>query len=75
MKISYKDWLLFFGILVAVVITLTTLVYRDQPVKSKANETEVAPRTGLSVPGEIRKTVGKVLLPVFQTAAASASSR
>lgn len=75
MKFSYKDLLLLFGILVAVIITLTTLVYRDQPVKTKAIETEMTPKTGLSVPGEIRKTVGKVLLPVFQTVAASASSR
>jgi hypothetical protein len=64
MKLSYKDLLLLFGILVAVIITLTTLVYHEEPLAPKTSETEVAPKTGFVNPGGlIKKAIGVVKIP------------
>ena len=51
MKLSYKDLLLLIGILVAVIIAFTTLVYRDRTVDNKQSvqKTSLNPTTSMII--------------------------
>jgi hypothetical protein len=59
LRLSHKDYLLAFGILVAVVVMLTTLVYTETlNPESKRTETTPQRKTGLNVsPSVILKKV------------------
>jgi hypothetical protein len=59
LKLSHKDYLLAFGILVAVIVMLTTLVYTET-INPESKRTETAPqrKTGLNIsPSVILKKV------------------
>jgi len=59
MKLSYKDLLLLIGILVAVIIAFTTLVYRDhtEDNKQSTQKTSLNPSTSLIIEKIFRETI------------------
>lgn len=61
MKFSNKDILLLFGILIAVIVALTTMVYTDWS-ETHQKESEISkPNTSLSAPSALlRKAIDKI---------------
>lgn len=60
MKFSNKDLLLLFGILIAVIVTLTTMVYSERTgALNKASE-NIKPNTSMLAPGPIQKAIDKI---------------
>jgi hypothetical protein len=62
MKFSNKDLLLLFGILIAVIVTLTTMVFREEiNVKGNTSQNSIKPNTSLAEPsGFIRRAIDKI---------------
>lgn len=64
MRLSDKDLLLLFGILIAVVIAITTLAFNeDGALKKEASQKELQPKTSLAPPtatGLIKKAIEKI---------------
>jgi len=58
MKFSHKDILLLVGIVVAVIITLTTLVFKDgNASKPKTTKNALQPNTSFFIPSSALKEV------------------
>jgi len=62
MKFSNKDFLLLFGILVAVIITLTTIVFNKESsdARGKTSQNSIKPATSLAPSGLIKKAIDKI---------------
>jgi hypothetical protein len=62
MKFSNKDLLLLFGILIAVIVTLTTMVFREEiNVKGNTSQNSITPNPSLAEPSDfIRRAIDKI---------------
>ncbi|MEQ8303842.1 MAG: hypothetical protein RIB47_10655 [Cyclobacteriaceae bacterium] len=56
MRISNRDFLLLFGVLIAVIITLTTVAYTDWSTK-ETSQNSLTPKTGSLTPTRMMKDV------------------
>lgn len=64
MKFSNKDLLLLFGILIAVIITLTTMVFKDYSfglIKTSKNN-DVPATTSMASPGILKEAINQIHL-------------
>ncbi|MEQ8363558.1 MAG: hypothetical protein RH948_11860 [Cyclobacteriaceae bacterium] len=61
MKFSNKDLILLFGILIAVIITLTTMVFKDHSFGLiKTSKNTIPSTTGMASPSLLKKVVDHV---------------
>jgi len=61
MRFSNKDLLLLFGIVIAVIIALTTMVFREVPDTShETTRNAVNPNTSLNTNGIIQKAIDRI---------------
>ena len=63
LKLSHKDYLLALGILVAVIVMLTTLVYTDTlNPEAKNAQTPAQRKTGLNISASVifKKVIGEI---------------
>jgi len=61
MKFSNKDLLLLFGILIAVIVTLTTMIFNDHSLGTeKTTKNTIQPTTGMASPGLLKKAMDKM---------------
>jgi hypothetical protein len=67
MNFSNKDLLLLFGILIAVVVTLTTIAVKEgADLNNESSQTEQKPTTSLVTPtGLIKKAIDKISLDLL----------
>ncbi|HEY5691149.1 MAG TPA: hypothetical protein VIS49_06815 [Cyclobacteriaceae bacterium] len=61
-NLSNRDLLLLFGILIAVVVTLTTIVFNERAeLKNETSQKDLNPNTSLATPsGLIKKAIDKI---------------
>lgn len=61
MRFSNKDLLLLFGIVIAVIIALTTMVFREVPDTShETTQNAARPNTSLNTNGIIQKAIDRI---------------
>jgi len=61
MKFSNKDLVLLFGILIAVIITLTTMVFKDHSFGLiKTSKNVVPSTTSMAAPGLLKKAIDRI---------------
>ncbi|MGB4974643.1 MAG: hypothetical protein WBO32_18390 [Cyclobacteriaceae bacterium] len=61
MKFSNKDLLLLFGILIAVIISLTTMVFKDYSLGlDKTTRNTIPSTTGMASPSLLKKAIDRI---------------
>lgn len=60
MKFSNKDLLLLFGILIAVIVTLTTMVFSERTGELDKASGNSKPNTSMLAPGLIKKAIDQI---------------